>query len=244
VTRFEIGGAVRVVVAHHTITQRKLAENALRAEQELLRRLIEVQENEKQFLCHEFHDGLIQYAIAARMMLEAYQSNRSVAEDTSSIKMVIENLGKGIEDSRRVIRGIRPAVLDDSDLEAAIDDLIDQFSTSGITVTSKCDSDIGRLPTSIQTTAYRVIQESLNNARKHSGADVVKIELKKVNDELHVEIRDYGCGFGVESARTRGLGLRGMTERVRLLGGEFTIESKQGTGTRVLVRLPISAVQE
>jgi PAS domain S-box-containing protein len=221
------------------ITGVKNAEAALRSGQELLRDLIEVQENEKQLLCQEFHDGLIQYAVGALMLLEGCQRNQSPADISATIDAAISSLRKGVEDGRRAIRGIRPSVLDDSGLEAAIEDLIDQFSSSGIMVKSTCDPQIGQLPKSVQTTVYRVVQESLNNARKHSGTDVVRIELKRIGSDLHVEIRDFGCGFDVDSARKRGFGLRGMIERVRLLSGECTIESEQDAGTRVLVRLPV-----
>lgn len=221
------------------ITELKNAEAALRNEQELLRKLIEVQENEKQLLCQEFHDGLIQYAVGALMLLESFQRNHSPTDGAATIEAAIVSLRDGVEDGRRAIRGIRPAVLDDSGLEAAINDLIDHLSGSGIMVTSKCDPGIGCLPKAIQTTVYRVIQESLNNASKHSGTDVVRIELRKIDDELHFEIRDFGSGFDVESAGKRGFGLRGMNERVRLLGGECTIESEHEAGTRVSGRLPV-----
>ena len=176
------------------------------------------------------------------MLLESSQRNHPHSESSAEIDAAINNLRKGVEDGRRAIRGIRPAVLDDSGLDAAIDDLIDQFSHTGIMVTSKCDSDIGQLPKSIQMTIYRVVQEALNNASKHSGTDVVRIELRKVNGNLHLEIRDFGSGFDVESARKRGFGLRGMVERVRLLGGECTIESEHDAGTRVSVRLPMRSM--
>ena len=223
------------------ISDLKEAHEALKKKEELLRNMIEVQEDEKQFLCREFHDGLIQYAVGSLMLLESLQRSRSSTEDLAMIDVVIGNLRKGIEDGRRVIRGVRPAVLDDLGLKAAVEDLIDQFSTSPISVTCDCDPQIGRLPDSIQITAYRVVQEALSNAKKHSGADRMHIELKMLAGELCLEIRDSGCGFEVRSARKRGFGLRGMTERVRLLGGECTIESEQGAGTRVLVRLPIQA---
>ena len=132
-----------------------------------------------------------------------------------------------------------PPVLDDSGLEAAMEDLIGQFETSGIHVTCKCSQQIGRLPETIETTVYRVVQEALNNATKYSGTDVVRIELKKTNDELLLEIRDFGCGFEVPAARRKGFGLLGMTERVRLLGGECLIESELDVGTTISVRLPI-----
>jgi PAS domain S-box-containing protein len=221
------------------ITDLKRAEEALKAKQELLQNLIEVQEKEKQFLCNEFHDGLIQYSVGALMSLESFRRNLSSADDAAKIDTAISSLRKGVEDGRRAIHGIRPPVLDDLGLEAAIEDLVDQFSKMGIRVTSQCDSGTGRLPESIQTTVYRVVQESLNNAGKHSGSEVVRIELKRVQGDLHLEIRDFGCGFDVEPARKRGFGLRGMTERVRLSGGECTIESEPGAGTRVVVRIPI-----
>ncbi len=221
------------------ISDLKVAHEALKKQEELLRNLIDVQENEKRFLCHEFHDGLIQYAVGALFLLEGYRQPHPSPEESATIDTVIGQLRKGVDDGRRVIRGIRPSVLDDSNVEAAIHDLIDQFSTSGILVTCNCDPEIGRLPESFQTTIYRVVQEALNNARKHSGTDVIRIELRKSNGDLHLEVWDFGCGFDVKSARTRGFGLLGMTERVRLLGGECSITSEKDAGTRITARLPI-----
>jgi len=224
------------------ITDLKRVEAELTSERQLLRNLIEVQENEKQFLCHEFHDGLIQYAVGSLMLLESCRRHHLPSEDLAVIEKAIDNLRKGIEDGRRTIRGIRPAVLDDdSSLQAAIEDLIQHLAPSEMLVTCKCDSEIGQLPEMIQTTVYRVIQEALNNARKHSGTDVVRIKVRKDGGNLHLEIQDFGRGFDVASARQRGFGLRGMSERVRLLGGECVIESQLDEGTRIVVRLPITA---
>ena len=177
------------------ITDLKASQEALKSEQELLRNLIEVQEKERRHLCHEFHDGLIQYAIGSLMTLEAYRAKHPASETSAMNDKLIGFLRKGIEDGRRVIRGVRPAVLDDSGLEAAIEDLIEQYENSGIHITSDCAPELGRLPEMIQTTVYRVVQEALNNAKKHSGTDVVGSRLKKANGDLHLEIRDFGCGF-------------------------------------------------
>jgi PAS domain S-box-containing protein len=223
------------------ITDLKQAHEALTEERELLRNLIEVQEKKKQFICHEFHDGLIQYAVGSLMLLEGCKSKCISPEVSETLDVVIGILRKGVEDGRRVIRGIRPAVLDDSGLDAAIEDLVGQYSTSGVLVTSNCDEKIGRLPNSVQTTVYRVVQEAVNNAIKHSGTDVVRIEMKKADGRLQLEVRDFGCGFNPESVRKKGFGLLGMTERVRLLGGECLIQSEADAGTRVSVRLPIPA---
>jgi signal transduction histidine kinase len=205
----------------------------------LLRDLIQAQENKNRLLCNEVHDGLIQYAVGSLMSLEGFRRNRPETEDLSAVDMAIDNLRRGVDDGRRAIRGIRPAVLDSESLEAAINDLAEQFANSGIAVTSVCDPQIGRLPDVIQTAVYRVVQEALNNAQKHSGADAIEIDLNQANGDLHLQVRDSGRGFDVSSAHKSGFGLVGMTERVRLLGGECHIESQPNAGTRISVRLPI-----
>jgi PAS domain S-box-containing protein len=226
------------------ITELKTAHEAMKKQETVLRNLIGVQESEKQFLCQEFHDGLIQYAVGSLMSLEGFQSKNPATDASGVIDAVVGNLRKGVEDGRRAIRGIRPAVLDDSNLEAAINDLIDQFASSDIMVTLDCDPEIGRLPNSIQTTVYRVVQEALNNARKHSGTDVIRVALQKSDGELHLEVWDFGCGFDVKSTRTGAFGLLGMSERVRLLGGNCSVLSEKDAGTRIAVRLPIASQDE
>ncbi|HEY2761884.1 MAG TPA: PAS domain S-box protein [Pirellulales bacterium] len=221
------------------VTELKNAEAAVQKEQDLLRNLLEVQEREKQLLCQEFHDGLIQYAVGAKMLLESQVLKGPAG---MAIEAAITNLQKGIEDGRRTIRGIRPAVLDDSGLEAAIDDLIDQFSKTGIHITCQCDPGLGKLPMSLHLTIYRVIQEALSNAAKHSETDVIRIELRKMDDDVLLEVSDFGCGFDIKSVGKSSFGLRGMVERVRLLGGECSIESSHDTGTQVHVRLPLARV--
>lgn len=223
------------------ISDEKAANDALKNERELLRSLIEVQENEKQFLCAEFHDGLIQYAAGSLMSLESFRAKHPASDAAELLDKVIGNLRKGVEDGRRVIRGIRPAVLDDSGLAFALEDLIDQYSTPEMMAVGKCDPSIGRLPVPLETTIYRVVQEALTNASKYSGTDVVRFELRREGDLLHLEILDFGCGFDVASAQKKGFGLLGMTERVRLLGGKCEIHSELDSGTRITVRLPLTA---
>ncbi|HEX3999601.1 MAG TPA: PAS domain-containing protein [Pirellulales bacterium] len=238
----EAGRMIAVGGISTDITDLQQAHDALRKNEKLLRNLIDVQENERHLLCHEFHDGLIQYAVGSLMALEGFQSGHlpSGAADASQIiDKAIANLRKGVDDGRRAIRGIRPAVLDDSPLEAALHDLIDQFPASEIMVKFDCDPEIGRLPNAVQTTVYRVVQEALNNAKRHSGTDVVRIQLRKSKDDLHLELRDFGCGFDVK-IRAGGFGLLGMSERVRLLGGDCLIESEKEVGTTIKVRLPLA----
>lgn len=224
------------------ITELKRAQESLEHKQKLLRNLIDIQEQEKQLLCNEFHDGLIQYAVGSKMMLESCRDDHLhglPAAVSKTLGDVIDFLRKGIEDGRRVILGIRPAVLDDLGLAAAITDLADEFSAAALEITTTIDPDVGPLRKELQTTVYRIVQESLNNAHKHSGARHVRIELRRDGDALQLTVADDGCGFDPATARNRGFGLVGMSERVQLAGGEFSVESASGAGTVVAVRLPI-----
>lgn len=228
------------------VTERTLAYRALEQKEEMLRRLIEVQENEKFLLCHEFHDGLIQWACGARMLLEGCRHKASpgwTAEEAQIVDTVIDCLGRGIEDGRRVIRGIRPGVLDDLGLEAALHDLADQLAAAGVTVEVRVDPAVDVLSARTQTTLYRVVQEALSNIRRHSGAERCSIELLCIDGELVLTIRDSGTGFDPQ-ARTPGFGLVGMMERMRLAGGSCRIDSAPATGTTVMARLPLPSAGE
>jgi PAS domain S-box-containing protein len=221
------------------ITERNDSLRSLADREQVLRRLIEVQENEKRSLCHEFHDGLIQHAVGAKMLLESWLHEHPAAPDALVITEAVRSLTVGIIDGRRTIRGIRPAVLDDLGLEAALDDLADQVATADMVVDLHVEPGLGSLPSSLQTTIYRVVQESLNNARRHSGSDRVVVHVTRCDGAICVTAEDFGTGFDVDAGRQRGCGLIGMLERVRLAGGECRITSIPGRGTRVEARLRI-----
>jgi PAS domain S-box-containing protein len=223
------------------ITELEQARRELAEREQLLRSLIEVQENEKQLLCHEFHDGLIQYAVGSKMLLESLREGELPESCAAPLDSVIACLAKGIEDGRRVIRGIRPAALDDLGLQAALADLASDLQEGGITVDLEVDSGVDTIPAALQTTVYRVVQESLNNARKHSGSERVRVVVRRTADRIEVTAEDFGHGFDLTAARGNGFGLIGIRERVRLAGGGFRVDSASGTGTRIVVELPIPA---
>lgn len=233
----ELGEITHFISIKEDISELKQAEEDLTTERNLLRSLIDIQESEKQLVCHEFHDGLMQYVTGALMLLEASQAK---PDQSALIKKAMSSLRLGMEDARRVIRGIRPALLDELGFESALRELVDQFRSPETMVTVSIDPELGQLPRSVQTCIYRVIQESLNNATKYSGSDVVRIELHRTDGEVQVSIQDFGCGFDVSLARKRGFGLVGMSERARLLGGQFVIESEIDSGTQIRVRLPLT----
>jgi two-component system NarL family sensor kinase len=217
------------------------ARRELERRERLLRNLIEVQEEEKQLLCHEFHDGLIQYAVGSKMLLEALRETALPESCRAVVDSVIDCLAKGIEDGRRSIRGIRPAALDDLGLRAALDDLADELRASGIGVETILDPSIDLLPASLQTTLYRIAQESFNNVRKHSGSPRVRLTVAQAAGRVELIAEDDGHGFDQAVAGGEGFGLLGVRERVRLVGGECAVESAPGRGTRLKVSLPVPA---
>jgi len=205
--------------------------------QQLLRRLIEVQEEERRALCHDFHDGLIQYAIAAQMLIEAHQSRCNVKEPCAELEDAIRCLKKGVLEARRLIRGIRSSLLDDLGLAAAIDDLAEQLADFGVRVERHVDPRVEKEPLEKQTAIYRVVQEALTNVRKHSGEREARVRIQYDDDVLQVIVEDQGKGFDVVASASCGFGMAGMTERARLAGGTCHVESQPGRGTRVIVRL-------
>jgi PAS domain S-box-containing protein len=227
------------------ITEIKQVTLALAEKERILRRLIDIQETEKRTLCHEFHDGLIQHAVGAKMILESWLERHPDHPDADAVSVAVRVLADGIDDGRRTIRGIRPALLDDFGLEAAIHDLLDNqllenVSRGELRIERRIDGSLGTLPAPLQTTIFRVIQESLTNVRRHSGSDRVVVELTRVGADMDLLVEDFGAGFDVEAGRQRGCGLIGMLERVRLAGGECRITSVPGRGTRVEARLRIA----
>jgi PAS domain S-box-containing protein len=228
------------------ITELKVARESLERKQNLLRRLIEVQEHEKSLLCHEFHDGLIQYAVASQMILEGCLERNPRAVPAGIARSVAEAarmLSVGIEDGRRVIRGIRTAVLDDIGLEAAIEDLVEHVMSPAIEVDVDIDPRLDDLPPALQTTAYRIVQEAFSNARRHSGSPRVLLTVRRRAGELTLTIQDFGCGFDPAASRLQGLGLVGMQERAAIAGGELTVASRPGVGTTITARLPDRVVE-
>jgi len=240
------------------ITELKQVALALAEKERILRRLIDIQEQEKQTLCHEFHDGLIQHAVGAKMILEGWLERHPHGPDADVITATVQALAAGLEDGRRTIRGIRPALLDDLGLEAAIHDLLDghvvdsqrgdrrvRGSAAGgpLRIERRIDRSLGALPPPLQTTVFRVIQESLTNARRHSGSARVVVELTRTDDDIDLLVEDFGVGFDVDEGRQRGCGLIGMLERVRLAGGECRITSTPGRGTRVEARLRVAGAE-
>lgn len=237
--RNEAGSIIAVGGISTDISEQQHARRELAEREQLLRSLIDLQEKERQLICHEFHDGLIQYVVGASMLLERMQADPSLPEACGgTLESVMECLSKGLEDARRVIRGIRPASLDDLGLRAAIDDLASELRADGVEVEMTIDGQLEAVDESLHTAIYRVIQELFHNALKHSGTPRVQLSIHVDPAALELVVQDFGCGF-VATLPTEGFGLTGICERVRLAGGTCGLQTAPGEGTRVAIRLPL-----
>ena len=156
----------------------------------------------------------------------------------------VEGARRLAEQSLRSVRdmamGLRPSMLDDLGLGSAVQWQARQFSKhTGLPVNVQIDGPLSQLPDRHRTCVYRLVQEALTNCARHAKARTVQVSVRSLGGRLDVEVRDDGIGFDPASARGRGLGLLGMQERVRELGGNITLKSQPGKGTSLLAAIPL-----
>jgi two-component system, chemotaxis family, CheB/CheR fusion protein len=214
-----------------------------RMEQErdkLLRRIVSSQEEERQRIARELHDVLGQHLTALKVGLEALLP---ASDSIERMKEIVSDLDRSVD---RLTLELRPPALDDVGLAGAISSLLDQFSTaSGIRADlHTTGTETERLPSPIETSLYRVLQEALTNVWKHASAKSVSVIVERNPQQVQLIIEDDGRGFEVSDAPddiARGrFGLLGITERVSLVGGTFNVESTPGKGTTLYVRVPLA----
>ena len=235
------------------ITERKAAEENLKATSEQLRaltaKLSSAREEESIRIAREIHDELGSVLTSLKWDLEEIQKTLSTPVDRSQLAAVREKLSAlmklddtAINAVRRIASELRPSVLDDLGLGAAIEWQGQQFqSRTGIVCLCDCSLENIELTEGQSTTVFRIFQEALTNILRHAQATRVDIALKKEDDELVLTIRDNGRGITTgEKSDRLSLGLLGMRERVNLIGGTIHITGVEGKGTVITVRVPIS----
>jgi signal transduction histidine kinase len=224
--------------------QRRLEESvhAQASLQELSARLVRAQEEERRALSRELHDEVAQAFSAVLMEAENMldlDPGPEVRVHLDSIRSVAE---KGMNEIRNMALLLRPSMLDDFGLLPALEwqaREIGKRTGLRVQVASEMSSE---LPEEHKTCVYRVVQEALNNCAQHAQASAVQVCVRHENSGILVTVQDDGSGFDPE--RVRGLGLLGMEERVRHLGGSFQIDSRPGRGTLVRVTLPLAPIPQ
>lgn len=225
--------------------QRGLEQNArARADlQELSARLLRAQENERRSLARELHDEIGQSLSAILMEAESAvcaEDRRETGEHLQSIRTLAQ---RTVNEVRDLALLLRPSMLDDFGLVPALNWLSrESAKRTGLKITVTAEDDADTLPDEHKTCIYRLVQEAVNNAAQHGSARTVEVAVKRQNGSVHLSVRDDGAGF--DTRFVRGMGLLGMEERVRRLGGRFHIDSKLGRGTGVLAELPVAALEQ
>jgi PAS domain S-box-containing protein len=243
VSRCADGKTGRIAGIAEDITEQRTVEDSLRLERKLLKRLLDLQERERHLLACEIHDGFIQDLVGAKMLVESLRPGLGPEHAClhARLEKIEGSLRKAIGEGRRMVANLRPMVIDDKGILAAIDYLINERQVEpGPHMTFSHDVRFSRLPPLLEGTLFRIVQESLTNARRHSQASEVHVELAQVNERVVLTIVDNGVGFNRAEVPEGRFGLRGLVERARLFGGRADVHSEPGCGTRIWVDMPIS----
>lgn len=234
-------GAIGVI---RDVTERKNAEEAIRRSketmEELHRHLTEVRENERADISREIHDQLGQSMTALKLDLNWVQEHIATdPESRAKLASMIDLASATIRDIQRISSELRPGILDDIGLAAAIEWYAEEFEKrSGIKVHLNLD-EVQAESDQKNLTIFRVTQESLTNVIRHANAKKVKISLSEIKENIILEIKDDGVGMPEEKVNSpRSLGLLGIRERVAQSSGILVISSRPGSGTSIRITIP------
>jgi signal transduction histidine kinase len=221
--------------------ERRFEENArARADlQELSARLVRAQENERRSLARELHDEVGQSLSAILMETENAECARDPREIRDHLAAVKALAGKTVNEVRDLALLLRPSMLDDFGLVPALNwHAREMTKRTGLNVVVVAGDEADDLPDDHKTCIYRLVQEAVNNSAHHANARNVEVTVKREEARVLFSVRDDGAGF--DTRFVRGLGLLGMEERVRRLGGRLRLESQLGRGTVITAELPLA----
>ena len=221
--------------------ERKRAETAEQELRRLSNQLVRVQEEERKTISRELHDEVGQLLTGLRMELGTLSRN----DDGEEYRRRLESVKRLAEEALRSVRNlallVRPSMLDDLGLEPALHWQAKEFSRRcGVPVSVNIEGQLDNLPEALRLCIYRAVQEAMTNCSKHAEASRVTVVVKKKEDRVLASIQDDGKGFDA-LLQTHGLGLMGMTERVRALQGRMRVTSEPGSGTLISLELPAGA---
>jgi len=236
------GEAIRMLGMDVDITERKLAEEALTA---MRRSLIEAQEQERTRIARDLHDDTSQRLALLAVAID--QLKRDLPNATVEIVGLVEKLRKETSEISKDIQALSHELhsprLEYLGLAAAMRGFCKEFSEhQRVEIDFRSQDLPSPVPAEISLCLFRVLQEALHNSAKHSGAQRFEVRLWGASGEIHFTVSDAGAGFDLETAlKSRGLGLTSMQERLQLVKGTFSIDSKPQRGTTIHARVPLSS---
>jgi signal transduction histidine kinase len=253
------GSAIGVILAHDKLgadarfdsNDQRLAEQfaarasvavdlTRRVARDSLRRVVAGQEVERRRLARELHDETGQALTSILLGLRAVEEAQSGEQTREAAAQLRELVVETLQDVRRLAVQLRPKALDDFGLVPALDRLVETFSeATGIGVELEAQLGDDRLPTEVETTLYRIIQEALTNIVKHSRAREASVLIIRRAGTVTAVIEDDGDGFRVDQVREDAAGLIGMRERLALHDGRLTVESSPESGTTLVIEVPL-----
>jgi two-component system sensor histidine kinase UhpB len=198
--------------------------------------VMRAQEDERRRLARDLHDEVNQALTAILLRLEAL-SHDAPPERAAEVAELKRLVNQAMEELLSLARQLRPSALDDHGLVPAIEAQLSRFAAQGgVEARLRADGDPEELGESAQTAIYRTVQEALQNISRHAAATAVEVELDVEGPRAQLRVRDDGGGFDPREGTNR-LGLKGMAERARLVGGELDVRSAPGGGTTVTLRI-------
>ena len=210
--------------------------------QQVVNQLLDAYEKDRQLVAYEIHDGVVQCLTGALINLEAsvrMLGDEAPAAARAGLDRTAELLHHGILEARTLMSGLRPEILEDHGLIAAVEHLVRQSrSNTQAIIELSWRGDFGHLSSPLETTLLRIVQESLANALRHSGSNKVRIALIQEDQRIRVSVEDWGIGFDPRKIAQNRFGVQGICQRARVFGGKAAIESDPGKGTRIVVDLP------
>ena len=204
--------------------------------------VLTAQEEERNRIARELHDDTAQALTSVLVRLRLIERSAEDKQIRSALAELRDLTVETLEGVRRLAIDLRPPMLDDLGLEAALQAHVQDFSSRWPIRATFTSSRMGRLPPEVELVLYRIVQEALTNVAKHAKASRVEARLTRSGRTLRMLIEDDGCGFDVEAtkgSRESGLGLFGMEERLALIGGTLKVDSAVGRGTRVSAEVPL-----
>jgi signal transduction histidine kinase len=234
------GNLTEIIGIGSDITEHKQLEGALRERQQILRQMLDAYERDRRLISMEMHDGLIQQMTGAVMQMQAadIKIEHNPARAKEQLGQAVLMLRECIAEARRLMSGLRPPVLDEDGVVAAIEYLVEELRKDMAEVSFENTTTFDRLAAPLENTLFRITQESINNLRRHSQAQQAAIRLSDEDHQIHLMVRDDGVGFDQKEVSPDRFGLKGIVERAELLGGSAHITSSPGHGTSVDVFLP------